>query len=56
MEATKRKSGEPLRKLMNDELAAIVGKHEQLVGILQEKYGIAKNEARHRVLDSGGTR
>ena len=29
-------------KLMNDELAATAGKHEQLVGTLQEKYGIAK--------------
>ena len=32
-------------KVMNDELAAIAGKHEQLVGILQEKYGVAKEEA-----------
>jgi uncharacterized protein YjbJ (UPF0337 family) len=36
-------------KLMNDELAAIAGKHEQLVGILQEKYGIAKEDARRQV-------
>jgi uncharacterized protein YjbJ (UPF0337 family) len=36
-------------KIMNDELAAIAGKHEQLVGILQEKYGIAKEEARRQV-------
>jgi uncharacterized protein YjbJ (UPF0337 family) len=36
-------------KLMNDELAAIAGKHEQLVGILQEKYGIAKEDARQQV-------
>ena len=36
-------------KLMNDELAAIAGKHEQLVGILQEKYGIAKEDARKQV-------
>jgi uncharacterized protein YjbJ (UPF0337 family) len=36
-------------KLMNDELAAIAGKHEQLVGVLQEKYGIAKEEARRQV-------
>ena len=27
---------------MNDKLAAIVGKHEQLVEMLQEKYGIVK--------------
>jgi uncharacterized protein YjbJ (UPF0337 family) len=36
-------------KLMNDELAAIAGKHEQLVGILQEKYGIAKEDAMRQV-------
>jgi uncharacterized protein YjbJ (UPF0337 family) len=36
-------------KLMNDELAAIAGKHEQLVGILQEKYGVAREEARAHV-------
>lgn len=36
-------------KLMNDELAAIAGKHEQLVGILQEKYGIAKEEASRHI-------
>ncbi|MBN1398366.1 MAG: CsbD family protein [Bacteroidetes bacterium] len=36
-------------KLMNDELAAIAGKHEQLVGMLQEKYGIAKEEARQQI-------
>lgn len=36
-------------KIMNDELAAIAGKHEQLVGILQERYGIAKEEARRQV-------
>jgi uncharacterized protein YjbJ (UPF0337 family) len=36
-------------KLMNDDLAAIAGKHEQLVGILQEKYGIAKEDARRQI-------
>jgi uncharacterized protein YjbJ (UPF0337 family) len=36
-------------KVMNDELAAIAGKHEQFVGILQEKYGIAKEEANRQV-------
>jgi len=36
-------------KMMNDELSAILGKYEELVGKLQEKYGIAKDEARHRV-------
>ena len=36
-------------KVMNDELAAIAGRHEQLVGILQEKYGVAKEEARQQI-------
>jgi uncharacterized protein YjbJ (UPF0337 family) len=36
-------------KLMNDDLAAIAGKHEQLVGMLQEKYGVAKEEAKKQV-------
>ena len=38
-------------KMMNDELAAVAGKHEQLVGILQEKYGVAKEEAKQQVVD-----
>jgi len=36
-------------KVMNDELAAIAGKYEDRVGRLQEKYGIAKEEAKRRV-------
>jgi uncharacterized protein YjbJ (UPF0337 family) len=36
-------------KLMNDELAAIGGEYEQRVGRLQEKYGIAKEEAKRQV-------
>lgn len=36
---------------MNDELAAIGGKHELLVGILQEKYGIAREDARRQVAE-----
>jgi uncharacterized protein YjbJ (UPF0337 family) len=36
-------------KVMNDELAAIAGKHEQLVGRLQERYGIAKEEAKRQI-------
>ncbi len=35
-------------KMMNDELAAIAGKYEELVGRLQEKYGVAKEEAREQ--------
>lgn len=38
-------------KLMNDELAAIAGKHEQVVGMLQEKYGIAKEEVKRHVAE-----
>ena len=34
-------------KLMNDDLAAIAGRYEELVGKLQERYGIA-NERAHR--------
>jgi uncharacterized protein YjbJ (UPF0337 family) len=36
-------------KIMNDELAAISGKYEELVGKLQEKYGIAKDDANRQV-------
>lgn len=36
-------------KMMNDELSAILGRYEELVGKLQEKYGIAKDETRHHV-------
>jgi uncharacterized protein YjbJ (UPF0337 family) len=36
-------------KMMDDELAAVAGKYEELVGRLQEKYGIAKEEARQQV-------
>jgi uncharacterized protein YjbJ (UPF0337 family) len=38
-------------KMMNDELAAIAGKYEELVGKLQEKYGIAEEEANQQVKD-----
>ena len=34
---------------MNDELSTILGRYEELVGKLQEKYGIARDEARCRV-------
>ena len=36
-------------KVMNDELAAISGKYEELVGRLQERYGIAKEDANQKV-------
>ena len=35
-------------KTMNDELAAVAGKYVELVGRLQEKYGIAKQEAKQQ--------
>lgn len=38
-------------EIMNDELAAIAGKYENLVGRLQERYGIAKEEANQQVKD-----
>jgi uncharacterized protein YjbJ (UPF0337 family) len=36
-------------KTMNDELATIAGKYEKLVGILQEKHGIAKEETKQQI-------
>ena len=38
-------------KVMNDELSAILGKYEELVGRLQEKYGIAKEDAQQQVVE-----
>jgi uncharacterized protein YjbJ (UPF0337 family) len=48
----KQRRGKAVRhwgKMMNDELAAIAGKYEELVGRLQERYGIATEEARGQV-------
>jgi uncharacterized protein YjbJ (UPF0337 family) len=36
-------------KVMNDELAGVAGKYEELAGKLQKKYGIAKEEAKRQV-------
>lgn len=38
-------------KLTNDDLDIIEGKREELVGRLQERYGIAKEEAEKQVDD-----
>ena len=38
-------------KMMNDELAAIAGKYEELVGKLQERYGIASEKSERQVED-----
>jgi uncharacterized protein YjbJ (UPF0337 family) len=35
-------------KLTDDDLKVIDGNHDKLVGILQERYGIAKEEAQKR--------
>jgi len=36
-------------KLTEDDLNVIRGKRDQLVGIIQERYGIARQEAEHQV-------
>lgn len=38
-------------KVMNDELAAIAGKYEDVVGRLQERYGIATEAAKAKVVE-----
>ncbi len=38
-------------KLTNDDLDVIDGKREELVGKVQERYGIAKEEAEEQVKD-----
>lgn len=38
-------------KLTNDEIDVIDGKREQLVGKIQERYGIAKEEAERQVAE-----
>jgi hypothetical protein len=37
--------------MMNDELAAIAGKYEELVGRLQERYGIASEKSNRQLED-----
>ena len=36
-------------RLMNDELSAIAGRYEHLVGILQEKFGTAQEDSKRQV-------
>lgn len=38
-------------KLTDDQLDVINGKREHLVGVLQESYGIAKDEAERQIKD-----
>jgi uncharacterized protein YjbJ (UPF0337 family) len=40
-------------KLTNDDLEVIGGKREELVGKIQERYGIAKDEAEKQVNEFG---
>lgn len=38
-------------KLTDDDLEVIAGKRDQLVGRIQERYGITREEAEHQVKD-----
>jgi len=38
-------------KLTDDDLKAIAGKRDQLIGKLQEKYGMAKDQAEKQLTD-----
>jgi uncharacterized protein YjbJ (UPF0337 family) len=38
-------------KLTNGQLDIVSGKRDQLVGIIQESYGVAKDEAERQVMD-----
>jgi uncharacterized protein YjbJ (UPF0337 family) len=38
-------------KLTDDDLAAVAGKRDQLVGKLQERYGLAKDQAEKQLAD-----
>jgi len=41
-------------KLTDDDITVIAGKQEQLVGRIQERYGIAKDEAERQVKEWAG--
>lgn len=45
------KAKEQWGKLTNDDLDVIEGNRDQLIGKIQERYGIAKDEARRQVDD-----
>ena len=42
-------------KLTDDDLALIEGRQDQLVGRIQERYGIAREEAERQVKENGAT-
>ena len=41
-------------ELSDDDLSRIEGDREKLIGVLQERYGIARDEAERRVRDAFG--
>ncbi len=43
------KAREQWGKLTNDDLQVVKGKRDQLVGLIQERYGVAKDEADKQV-------
>ena len=43
------KGKEQWGKLTNDDLDVVAGKRDQLVGRIQERYGIAKDEAERQI-------
>jgi uncharacterized protein YjbJ (UPF0337 family) len=43
------KARETWGKITDDELAKIAGKRDQLIGMIQTKYGVAKEEAEDQV-------
>jgi len=43
------KAHENWGKITNDELAQIAGKRDQLIGMIQTRYGVAKEEAETQV-------
>jgi uncharacterized protein YjbJ (UPF0337 family) len=51
----KGKAKEKWGKLTDDELDVLAGKKDQLIGKIQERYGIAKSEAARQVEDFGRT-
>lgn len=36
-------------RLTDDDLAVVAGKRDQLIGRIQERYGVAREEAEHQV-------
>jgi uncharacterized protein YjbJ (UPF0337 family) len=51
LEAAQRQAQEQWGKLTDDELDVIAGKRDQFVGKVQERYGIARDEAERQVDD-----